>query len=70
MAVVAPLETIRTHLMVGNTGKKSIKEVFDWIMETEGVKGLFRGNALNVLRVTPAKAIEVRGTPSTATTSL
>jgi len=29
-------------------------------METEGVKGLFR-DALNVLRVTAAKAIEVRG---------
>eukprot|EP00271_Cylindrocystis_brebissonii_P014375 TRINITY_DN35718_c0_g1_i1.p1 TRINITY_DN35718_c0_g1~~TRINITY_DN35718_c0_g1_i1.p1 ORF type:complete len:493 (+),score=96.37 TRINITY_DN35718_c0_g1_i1:255-1733(+) len=56
---VAPLETIRTHLMVGNSGKKSIGEVFNWIVATEGWKGLYRGNGLNVLRVAPSKAIEL-----------
>ncbi|KAF2943653.1 hypothetical protein DAI22_02g080200 [Oryza sativa Japonica Group] len=55
---VAPLETIRTHLMVGSCGAGSMAEVFRWIMRTEGWTGLFRGNAVNVLRVAPSKAIE------------
>lgn len=56
---VAPLETIRTHLMVGSSGHSS-SEVFDNIMKTEGWKGLFRGNFVNVIRVAPSKAIEVK----------
>ncbi|KAJ7533015.1 hypothetical protein O6H91_13G029600 [Diphasiastrum complanatum] len=56
---VAPLETIRTHLMVGSGGK-SIGAVFTNIIETEGWQGLFRGNGINVIRVAPSKAIEVR----------
>lgn len=55
---VAPLETIRTHLMVGSHGR-SVPEVFNWIVANEGWQGLFRGNAINVLRVAPSKAIEV-----------
>lgn len=55
---VAPLETIRTHLMVGSNGN-STTEVFESIMSTEGWKGLFRGNFVNVIRVAPSKAIEV-----------
>jgi hypothetical protein len=55
---VAPLETIRTHLMVGN-GHHSVMGVFDNVMKTEGLQGLFRGNGVNVLRVAPSKAIEV-----------
>lgn len=58
-AVVAPLETIRTHLMVGTTDQRSLVGVFNWILETEGWTGLFRGNGINVLRVAPSKAIEV-----------
>jgi vacuolar-type H+-ATPase subunit H len=56
---VAPLETLRTHLMVGSNGK-NIKEVFSNILADEGWQGLFRGNGVNVLRVAPSKAIEVR----------
>ncbi|KAJ6847874.1 adenine nucleotide transporter BT1, chloroplastic/mitochondrial-like [Iris pallida] len=56
---VAPLETIRTHLMVGSSGNSST-EVFENIMKTDGWKGLFRGNFVNVIRVAPSKAIEVR----------
>ncbi len=56
---VAPLETIRTHLMVGSHGH-SVSQVFHWIMSNEGWPGLFRGNAINVIRVAPSKAIEVR----------
>ncbi|KAI4335747.1 hypothetical protein L6164_014359 [Bauhinia variegata] len=55
---VAPLETIRTHLMVGSCGH-STTEVFQSIMETDGWKGLFRGNFVNVIRVAPSKAIEL-----------
>ncbi|XP_057776431.1 adenine nucleotide transporter BT1, chloroplastic/mitochondrial-like [Salvia miltiorrhiza] len=56
--VVAPLETIRTHLMVGSSGH-STTEVFNNIMKTDGWKGLFRGNFVNVIRVAPSKAIEL-----------
>ncbi|KAK1298304.1 hypothetical protein QJS10_CPB14g01041 [Acorus calamus] len=55
---VAPLETIRTHLMVGSSGN-STAEVFQSIMKTDGWKGLFRGNLINVIRVAPSKAIEL-----------
>ncbi|KAG2407928.1 hypothetical protein LR48_Vigan01g260100 [Vigna angularis] len=54
---VAPLETIRTHLMVGSCGRNSL-QVFQSIMETDGWKGLFRGNFVNIIRVAPSKAIE------------
>ncbi|XVE71659.1 hypothetical protein DITRI_Ditri10aG0169100 [Diplodiscus trichospermus] len=55
---VAPLETIRTHLMVGSSGN-STTEVFHNIMQTDGWTGLFRGNLVNVIRVAPSKAIEL-----------
>lgn len=55
---VAPLETIRTHLMVGSSGH-STTEVFQDIMKTDGWTGLFRGNLVNVIRVAPSKAIEL-----------
>lgn len=55
---VAPLETIRTHLMVGSGGQ-TVVEVFGHIMQTEGWQGLFRGNGINVIRVAPSKAIEL-----------
>ncbi|KAK7410268.1 hypothetical protein VNO78_00923 [Psophocarpus tetragonolobus] len=55
---VAPLETIRTLMMVGSSGH-STTEVFHNIMKTDGWKGLFRGNLVNVIRVAPSKAIEL-----------
>ncbi|KAL6215124.1 hypothetical protein ACLB2K_014555 [Fragaria x ananassa] len=55
---VAPLETIRTHLMVGSSGNSST-EVFNDIMKVDGWTGLFRGNLVNVIRVAPSKAIEL-----------
>ena len=61
---VAPLETIRTHLMVGSSGHSTL-EVFNNIMKTDGWKGLFRGNFVNVIRVAPSKAIEVINTRAT-----
>ncbi|KAG0562530.1 hypothetical protein KC19_9G153700 [Ceratodon purpureus] len=57
---VAPLETIRTHLMVGSGGEKmSVAGMFQTIMQRDGWQGLFRGNGVNVLRVAPSKAIEM-----------
>ncbi|CAA2957259.1 adenine nucleotide transporter BT1, chloroplastic mitochondrial [Olea europaea subsp. europaea] len=55
---VAPLETIRTHLMVGSSGHSTM-EVLINIMKTDGWPGLFRGNFVNVIRVAPSKAIEL-----------
>uniref|UniRef100_A0A0E0JX14 Uncharacterized protein n=1 Tax=Oryza punctata TaxID=4537 RepID=A0A0E0JX14_ORYPU len=52
---VAPLETIRTHLMVGSCGAVTMAEVFRWIMRTEGWTGLFRGNAVNHFTYDTAK---------------
>jgi solute carrier family 25 phosphate transporter 23/24/25/41 len=59
---VAPLETIRTNLMVGTGRRTSVAAMFHTIMERDGWRGLFRGNGVNVLRVAPSKAIEVRTT--------
>ncbi|KAK4422172.1 Adenine nucleotide transporter BT1, chloroplastic/mitochondrial [Sesamum alatum] len=56
---VAPLETIRTHLMVGSCGNCTTDQVFHDIMKTDGWTGLFRGNFVNVIRVAPSKAIEL-----------
>jgi hypothetical protein len=44
--------------MVGSHGH-SLPEIFHWIITNEGWPGLFRGNAINVIRVAPSKAIEV-----------
>ncbi|KAI5674807.1 hypothetical protein M9H77_15171 [Catharanthus roseus] len=57
-SVVAPLETIRTHLIVGSSCH-STSEVFHNIIQQDGWKGLFRGNLANVIRVAPNKAIEL-----------
>ena len=57
---VAPLETIRTNLMVGIGGRTSVVGMFQSIIERDGWRGLFRGNGVNVLRVAPSKAMEVR----------
>jgi hypothetical protein len=44
--------------MVGSHGH-SLPEIFHWIITNEGWPGLFRGNAINVIRVAPSKTIEV-----------
>ncbi|XP_028765520.1 adenine nucleotide transporter BT1, chloroplastic/mitochondrial [Neltuma alba] len=55
---VAPLETIRTHLMVGLSGNSAL-EVFRSVVDADGWKGLYRGNLVNVIRVAPSKGIEL-----------
>ncbi|CAM6057289.1 unnamed protein product [Sphagnum tenellum] len=44
--------------MVGSHGH-SLPEIFHWIITNEGWRGLFRGNAINVIHVTPSKTIEL-----------
>ncbi|KAG4959804.1 hypothetical protein JHK87_036437 [Glycine soja] len=53
---VAPLETIRTHLMVGSCGHSTI-QVFQSIMENGGWKGWFRGNSMNIIGVAQARPL-------------
>lgn len=57
-SAVAPLETIRTHLMVGLSGNSAL-EVFRSVVVADGWKGLYRGNFVNVIRVAPSKGIEL-----------
>lgn len=57
--VTAPLETIRTHLMVGGASSSSFGQVFRQIMKADGWRGLFRGNGIQVLRCAPSRAIEL-----------
>ncbi|ONK68118.1 uncharacterized protein A4U43_C05F7630 [Asparagus officinalis] len=56
-AVLAPLETIRTRMVVG-VGSKHIVGSFIEIMEENGWQGLWAGNAINMLRIIPSQAIE------------
>ncbi|KAL4205318.1 hypothetical protein AMTRI_Chr01g136680 [Amborella trichopoda] len=57
-AVLAPLETIRTRMVVG-VGSKNIAGSFFEIVEQQGWQGLWAGNAVNMLRIIPTQAIEL-----------
>ncbi|KAL5758802.1 hypothetical protein ACOSP7_021413 [Xanthoceras sorbifolium] len=57
-AVLAPLETIRTRMVVG-VGSKHISGTFVEIIEQQGWQGLWAGNAINMLRIIPTQAIEL-----------
>lgn len=57
-AVLAPLETIRTRMVVG-VGSKNISGSFLEIVERQGWKGLWAGNGINMLRIIPTQAIEL-----------
>ncbi|TVU05120.1 hypothetical protein EJB05_48271 [Eragrostis curvula] len=57
-AVLAPLETIRTRMVVG-VGSKQIFGSFVEIIEQNGWQGLWAGNAINMLRIIPTQAIEL-----------
>ncbi|EEF48715.1 probable mitochondrial adenine nucleotide transporter BTL1 isoform X2 [Ricinus communis] len=57
-AVLAPLETIRTRMVVG-VGSKNISGSFLEIIEKQGWQGLWAGNAINMLRIIPTQAIEL-----------
>ncbi|KAH6773278.1 Mitochondrial substrate carrier family protein [Perilla frutescens var. hirtella] len=57
-AMLAPLETIRTRMVVG-VGSKNIYGSFVQIIEKQGWQGLWAGNAINMLRIVPTQAIEL-----------
>ncbi|XP_073049710.1 probable mitochondrial adenine nucleotide transporter BTL1 isoform X2 [Primulina eburnea] len=57
-AVLAPLETIRTRMVVG-IGSKNIYGSFNQIIEQQGWQGLWAGNAINMIRIVPTQAIEL-----------
>ncbi|KAG0475196.1 hypothetical protein HPP92_014882 [Vanilla planifolia] len=57
-AVLAPLETIRTRMIVG-VGSKHIVGSFLQIVEENGWQGLWAGNTINMLRIIPTQAIEL-----------
>ncbi|CAL9188915.1 unnamed protein product [Musa hybrid cultivar] len=57
-AVLAPLETIRTRMVVG-VGSRHITGSFLEIIEEHGWQGLWAGNAVNMLRIIPTQAIEL-----------
>lgn len=57
-AVLAPLETIRTRMIVG-VGSKNITGSFIEVVERQGWKGLWAGNTINMLRIIPTQAIEL-----------
>lgn len=56
-AVLAPLETIRTRMVVG-VGSKHIVGSFVEVVEQQGWQGLWAGNTINMLRIIPTQAIE------------
>lgn len=56
-AVLAPLETIRTRMIVG-VGSKHITGSFLEIIEENGWQGLWAGNTINMVRIVPTQAIE------------
>lgn len=56
--VVAPLETVRTRLIVG-VGPRSINGSVKRILQEQGWRGLFAGNAINAIRCAPCQAVEL-----------
>ncbi|KAF3794597.1 putative adenine nucleotide transporter [Nymphaea thermarum] len=57
-AVLAPLETIRTRMVVG-VGSRNIVGSFIEIIEQQGWQGLWAGNTVNMVRIIPTQAIEL-----------
>ncbi|XP_006661390.1 probable mitochondrial adenine nucleotide transporter BTL1 [Oryza brachyantha] len=57
-AILAPLETIRTRMVVG-VGSRHIGGSFLEIIEENGWQGLWAGNSINMIRIIPTQAIEL-----------
>ncbi|KOM27210.1 hypothetical protein LR48_Vigan406s002000 [Vigna angularis] len=57
-AILAPLETIRTRMVVG-VGSKNIAGSFVEVIQQQGWQGLWAGNMINMLRIVPTQAIEL-----------
>lgn len=65
VSVVFPLDLVKTRLQnqtVGPNGEKMYKNMFDCFKKTyaaEGYFGMYRGSAVNILLITPEKAIKL-----------
>ncbi|PUZ71340.1 hypothetical protein GQ55_2G306600 [Panicum hallii var. hallii] len=57
-AILAPLETLRTRMVVG-VGSRHIFGSFVEIIEQNGWQGLWAGNTINMLRIIPTQAVEL-----------
>ncbi|OEL24189.1 putative mitochondrial adenine nucleotide transporter BTL1 [Dichanthelium oligosanthes] len=57
-AILAPLETIRTRMVVG-VGSRHIFGSFVEIIEQNGWQGLWAGNTINMIRIIPTQAVEL-----------
>ncbi|MFQ6623602.1 hypothetical protein Gotur_004093 [Gossypium turneri] len=53
---IAPLERLKLEYIVRGE-KRSLIELIKWIAASEGLKGFWKGNFLNILRTAPFKAI-------------
>ena len=54
---VAPLERVRILAQTGAAGSSGMGATWRRVVEREGVRGLWRGNAINCARVFPSKAV-------------
>jgi solute carrier family 25 folate transporter 32 len=52
-----PHEVLRSQMHVSKAGATGMRQVCQRIMETEGIRGFYRGCLTNLLRTTPAAAI-------------
>lgn len=65
VSCVFPLDLVKTRLQnqqIGPNGEKMYKNMFDCFMKTyraEGYFGMYRGSAVNILLITPEKAIKL-----------
>ncbi|XP_026735673.1 mitochondrial glutamate carrier 1-like [Trichoplusia ni] len=65
VSVVFPLDLVKTRLQnqtIGPNGEKQYKNMFDCFKQTyraEGYFGMYRGSAVNILLITPEKAIKL-----------
>ena len=53
----APLERLRIIKQAGSSGDGKLISIIDRIYRSEGIKGLWRGNAVNLTRVIPSYAV-------------
>ncbi|KAG2432941.1 hypothetical protein HXX76_008669 [Chlamydomonas incerta] len=54
----APLETLRLAAMAGQLQSRSLAQAASDIVSSQGWRGLYRGNLLNVMRSAPQKALD------------
>jgi len=54
----APLEMISTVIMCGKGGQEGLVKALRNVWNTEGLKGLFKGNGANILKVAPSRGLQ------------